>query len=263
MSLKKGLSKKGQITIFLIIAVVIISAVIVFFNLYPKFKANFSTGQKTPSTFIQDCIQDKIKETSEKVGMRGGSINPENSILYNNTNVEYLCYTNERDRPCVVQQPLLVAHMEREMKDALENDVKLCFNSMAESYTKSGYKVNVKEGEVKFELQPKKIISTFNYSVSMNKGQTQNYEDFMVVIDNNLYELAMIAMSIMEWESTYGDAYPEIYMKYYHNLVVEKQAAGGGAIVYVIRDINTKNKLQFAVRSRVWASGLATPTQVK
>ena len=51
--------KRGQVTIFVIIAIVIIAAVILTYVFYPKIKAPTELSVKNPSAFIQSCLEDK------------------------------------------------------------------------------------------------------------------------------------------------------------------------------------------------------------
>jgi hypothetical protein len=213
--------------------------------------------EKNPPSFIQSCIENDIKEAVTKVSLQGGSIAPENYVMYNNNKVEYLCYTEEFYRNCVVQQPMLKSYIELEIRDAIENNVESCFTSLKESYEKQGYDVSLKRGDKKIELLPLRIIATFNYSLTLTKGSTQKYDSFVVMLDNNLYELISIANSIIEWETTYGDADPTVYMTYYSDLKVEKNLRGSGDKVYILTDRNIGNKFEFAIKGQIWPAGYA------
>ena len=75
------------------------------------------------------------------------------------------------------------------------------------------------------------------------------------MLDNNLYELASIAESIVEWEATYGDSETTTYMNYYHDLKVEKKKQTDGTTIYIVTNRDTRNKFQFASRSVAWPPG--------
>jgi hypothetical protein len=77
--------------------------------------------------------------------------------------------------------------------------------------------------------------------------------------NNNLFELVVIENSIIDWETTYGDAEVTTYMAYYPNLKVEKKSGSGGK-VYILTDRDTGNKFEFASRSQVWPSGYTNTT---
>jgi len=244
--------KRGQVTIFIIIAIFIVALGTLAYFFYPQIKSTLRAEEKTPQGFIRFCIEDKIKDTVNILSLQGGSVEPEFYFPYNNVSIEYLCYTNENYKTCVVQQPLLKTHIEKEIKENIEDEVNYCFTSLKENYQKRGYDVQLEEGETKVELLPQRIVTTFNKKLTLSKGETERYEKFEVVLNNNLYELIAIANSIIEWEATQGDADVRIYMAYYPNLKVEKNLRDDGTRIYIITDRNTGDKFQFASRSLVY-----------
>ena len=88
------MKKRGQITIFIIVAVIIIALAVLLFLLVPQIRVNFGFTVDDPSEFIQNCMEDKIKGSIETLSLQGGSIEPENYFLYEGNKIEYLCYTN-------------------------------------------------------------------------------------------------------------------------------------------------------------------------
>ena len=253
--MKKRMNKKGQLTIFIIIAVVIVVVGILIYTFYPEIKIGLGLESKNPQAFIQSCIEEDIEEDIGKLSLQGGSLAPTHYILYNNEKIEYLCYTREYYKTCVVQQPMLKEHIESEIKNNIQEKVEVCFDSMEESYQKRGYDVNLKGGEISIELLPKRVVTNFDYSLTLTKGETEQYDSFRVVLNNNIYELVSIANSILEWETTYGDSETTIYMDYYHDLKVEKKKQTDGTTIYILTDRNTENKFQFASRSVAWPPG--------
>jgi hypothetical protein len=253
-------NKKGQVTIFIILGIIIVALGFLIYSFYPQIKSTIGGEEKNPQSYIQSCIEEEIKGTVEKLSLQGGSISPSDYANYFDTNVEYLCYTSEFYRPCIVQQPMLKQHIESEIKSQIDHDVDACFDSLKSSYEKRGYTVELKRGEKRIELLPKRIVATFNYSMTFSKGDTQKYDSFSVVLNDNLYELSSIANSITEWESVYGDVDITTYMTYYPDLKVERKPIGEGSRVYILTDRNTGNKFQFAIKSQVWPAGYAKST---
>lgn len=253
--MKKGTNKRGQVTIFIIIAIVIVALGVLIYMFYPQIKTTLGLGPKNPSEYIQICIEEEIENNVEKLSLQGGSLAPEHYILYDNEKVEYLCYTNEYYKTCIMQQPMLKENIESEIENEIKNKVRECFDSMKESYEKKGYDVNLKSGGIGVELLPKRIVATFNYSLILTKEDTEKYEPFRVVLNNNLYELVSIANSILNWEAHYGDAETTVYMDYYHDLKVEKKKQSDGTTIYILTDRNDGNKFQFASRSVAWPPG--------
>ena len=251
--------KRGQVTLFVIIAIVIVALGILIYVFYPKISSVFGGGQEqNPNEFIQNCMEDDLADKIKNVSVQGGSINPEFYILYQDEKIQYLCYTEEYYKTCVVQKPLLTKQIEKEIENAIAPKVKTCFNELKTSFEERNYEVNIIEGAVGIALMPKKVVSTFNYSVTLTKTDAKKYDSFNVVVNNNLYELVGIANSIIDWESTYGDTDTNLYMDLYHNLKIEKRKPDYGTSVYILTDKDTANKFQFASRSLVFPPGYGT-----
>ena len=245
-------NEKGQVTIFVIIAILLIAIVALLLTLSPVFRNVNQAGEENPKNFIQTCLEDSIKDSVEIISTQGGSIEPENYFLYNDDKLQYLCYTNEYYQLCTMQIPFLREHIQDEITENIKSDVDSCFNSLKENYKDS----QLTEGDIKVELLPNKIVTTISSSFTFTKKEkTERVEMFSVVINNNLYELSSIAQSILDWETTLGEADTLNYMDIYHELKVEKKPQTDETKIYIITDKNTKQKFQFASRSLAFPPG--------
>lgn len=247
--------KRGQITLFIILAILIVGLVLLFLFVIPGIGTSTTFDEKNPQAFIQTCLEDVLEETSETISLQGGSLVPEHYFTYNDINIQYLCYTNENYKTCVIQKPLLQQNIEIEIKEEIEENVVGCFNALEESFESKNYDVQLETGKTTVELLPKRIAVSFDYVLTVSKGQTDRYDDFSVVLNNNLYELLGIANSIVKWESTVGDANPRAYMTLYPDLKVNKNVRDDGTKIYVLTDKNTGGEFQFASRSLVFPPG--------
>ena len=254
-------NKSGQVAVFIIIAILVVGLAILFYFLKPGITSTTQFEETNPNAFIQSCIKEDIENAIEVVSLQGGSINPENFILYKSNRVEYLCYTTEFYKTCVVQQPLLKQHIESEVEDEIREEVDGCFEELKKSYEDRGYNVNLEEGSaedvIRVELLPKRIVTSFSYVLTASKGETKRYDSFNVILNNNLYELVAISDSIIDWESEFGDADSGFYMSIYPDLKVEKFNQQDGSTVYVLTDRNNNKIFQFASRSLAWPPGVS------
>ena len=249
-------NKSGQVTIFIIVGIIIVALSVLIYTFYPKIQSSLGIQESTPASYIQSCVEDKMKETVDLISVQGGSFDPELYTLYQDDKIEYLCYTEEYYFPCIVQQPMLKEHVESEIKEEISSTVDNCFNSLQESYVGKGYSVELRQGSKQIELLPNKVVATFNNSFTITKGDdVQNYDSFNVILNNNLYELVGIVSSIIEWETNLGEADTETYMAYYPWLKVEKILRSSGNKIYTLTDRNTGDKFRFAVLSQVWPAG--------
>lgn len=260
MDKKRGMFKenKGQVTIFIIIAIFVVAIGVLIYTLSPQIRTGIVGETKSPEEFIQTCLEDEIENAVETLSLQGGSIEPEHYILYQDERIEYLCYTGQDFITCVMQQPLLIQHIESEIENEIRGDVGNCFDALRESYLDSGYGADLRTGTTNVELLPKRIVTNFDYVLTLTKGETETHDSFSVVLNNNLYELVSITNSILNWEARYGDAETTVYMNYYHDLKVEKKKQTDGTSIWILTDRNNGNKFQFATRGGVLPPGYGT-----
>ena len=250
-------NSKGQVTIFIIIAVLIIALGVLIYMFWPKIVSSVSRETKNPSLYIQECMEEKIQDTIETISLQGGTINPETYYIYERNKIEYLCYTNKNYEPCVVQQPLLVSYIQSEILNEIEDETVSCFNSLVESYKKKGYDVTLKKGNPVVQIVPNVISTKFNRTLTLVKGgESEIYETFEINLNSNLYKMLNIATGIVYWETTQGGAPIDTFMDLY-DLKIEKQLQLDGTKIYIISEFGSgKDKFQFASRSFVRPQGI-------
>jgi hypothetical protein len=250
-------NRRGQVTIFIIIGIIIVAAVILAVSFFPGIRTAISGQEETPESYIQTCIEKDIAETAEKISLQGGSSDPEYYALYEGTKIQYLCYTSEDRKLCSLQKPGLKKLIETEIRDAIDDRVDACFDALKGSYERKNYAVEISLGEKTVELFPEKVVSTFDYSAILTKGEeTLEHDSFAVTVNSNLYELASIADSIARLESEAGNIEPAGYMTIYPYLKVERAGKSDGTKVYILTHKKTGAKFQFASRSLVSPAGL-------
>jgi len=254
--------KKAQITIFVILALVILVAGVLIYFFYPNISSNSNILEENPKVYFQNCVEGVFKEKVKVIGLQGGSIVPDSSFDYLGSPVEYLCYTNKPYSKCVIQRASLISHIEKELKQSLTQKVNSCFDEMKKDYIDKNYKVSLKKGDFEVQLLPKRIILRSNSSLDLTKDSSQKYNSFDVVLNNNLYELASIARVIVNWERTFGDSEPAYFMNYYPEIKVVKENLNDGVKIYLLSyRKNPKDKFQFASRGTVWPLGVPSPTK--
>jgi molybdopterin converting factor small subunit len=251
------MKRRGQVTIFVIIGIVIVVAAVAVFYLYPDILSPSTSS--SPTGRIQDCLEDEIEDNVEEISLNGGSLNPELYATYYRESKkytpEYLCYTNEYYKPCVTQQPLLKAHVEEEIKNSISAEVKKCFDNLESDYKKEGYTVSLNRNDYAVDLILGKVRVVFDYDLTLTKGSTNNYNEIIVNVDSGLQRLVNIASKILSWEAQYGDADISGHMASNYWLRAEKRKLADGSKIYILEDKESKEKFMFASRSVVWAPG--------
>lgn len=244
----KNKSRRGQITIFVILAICI---VIVLFLLFTK-KTDFVTifAKESPTNEIEKCIQEVSREGIEILSSQGGSIETQNFFLYNGSNVSYTCYTNQYYVPCVMQKPMLKESVEKELGTYIEKRAIDCVANIKQIYESKGYNVIIRETpKVKVELVPNNVRVISTLDMELSKETNQVFKQIKIDIGSDLYDFIIVASSISNWEARYGDSETMNFMYFNPNLKVEKKTRSEGTKIYILTNRNSLNKFLFATRS--------------
>ena len=86
------MSKKGQVTLFIIIAIVIVGLAVLLYQVIPRTSTTASGGADNPQGILETCLKEHIEETVKTISLHGGSFDPEHYFAYNWVDIEYLCY---------------------------------------------------------------------------------------------------------------------------------------------------------------------------
>lgn len=250
--IKRG--KKAQITLFIIIAILIVAAIILFFLLRGKQVTEiFQPSISDPEQYIEKCTRDSVLEAINIILPQGGYISPQNYKLYGDNKVAYLCYTNKYYETCISQQPMYIEFLEKEIKSYIESKIKDCFYSLKQEYQKRQYSVDEDALSLDVELAPKQAEIVINKKFEITKGdETKKYDEFKVKVNSPLYDLAVIAQEIASQEavSCYFD-YLDFSINY-PAFEIEKDQVGSEETIsdiYKIKDKTTEKQLLIAIRS--------------
>jgi len=259
---KVGENKKGQVTIFIIIAILLVSVVVLFFifkdNLIPN-NGNVDI-EANPGEFLKNCIQEKIDEGVEIISHQGGYINPELNINFkfdgeeNPVKTAYLCYTSNRYSPCINQEPLLIQHLKEEIKRYIEDDVGICFRELEKGLEKKGIVVEGKGyNGFEVELNMKKIIININSKLILTKAdERRELKNIEVIIPSRFYDLGIVVQEILSQES-FGCSFNEFdYMDFHPGIYkINKLETGDGITFYKVIHRNSGEWFRFALKGCV------------
>jgi len=257
-----GKIKKGQVAIWIILAVVLVAAIILFFTIGQERNiVDIVTPDKIDSvnapSFMQTCTEKYVLEAVDIMLPQGGFIAPENYIIYNRTNVEFLCTNIGFYEPCINQHPVLIKEMESEIRDYIYPKIESCFSEMKNEIEKRNGKVEYKDLEINVDLGEDKIFVTLDREVEIeNKGVKKNYEEFNVVVESPAYNLAKIAVEIASQEAKYCYFEPVGYSLTYPRYDVSRYVMSDPINIYTIYDKKTGKFMMTAIRSCAIPPGL-------
>ncbi len=245
--------KRAQVTIFIVIAIVVVGALLVYF-LWAK---PTSVTQGAKRSGFEGCVDDVIKQEVENLGMTAGMIQPEFTYMYNGENFAYLCYTNLYHTACVNQMPFLKQSFEESLLRASKEKINSCYkNSMTELQSK-GYDISSSEPNITISLVPSEVVVDINAgtTVSRTSENTQYLNDFSVKTNSPIYNMLIVSTSIIQYETTMGDTDTSALTVYYPDLSFNKVKRSDGTKVYVVQDRLSGIKFQFATRSFALPAG--------
>jgi len=254
----KNLNKKAQVSIFIIIGVIVVAAILLFLffrtNITPEIK---KSSEKNPEYFLDNCLNEGAESIVRKILKNGGYMeNPLHKEL-DGENITYLCYTENYYTQCTNQEPLLVQHVKKELKENSQGIIENCFYEWETNLENDGYGIEIGSMNFDVELAPKKIIFDIKRKIVLSKsGTTSKFENFEIQKLSKLYELTVIAQEIVSQEAEYCNFDHLGFMIIYPEYDIEKFRTGDGDVIYSIKDKKTQEEFKFAVRSCIMPGGL-------
>ncbi|HJX51086.1 MAG TPA: hypothetical protein VJ438_06510 [Candidatus Nanoarchaeia archaeon] len=254
----KKINKKGQITIFIVVAVLLIAGVGIFFLIRNIQSPGRGTTPSISSSFIQICMEDNIRNTIQEISSQGGYIENNLSIKFkfsdekDYTNISYLCYIDGLFSPCINQEPMLIEHLSKEIEKAISSNVEQCFSDYANGLEQQGYEVQKTYNGFKITLAPEKVILTIDGGITTEKaGETITLNKIESIFSSKFYDLAIIAQDIVNKESMNCNYEQLNQMLINPDISIDKFRSGDYILIYRITHKQSKDVFKFAIRGCV------------
>ncbi len=183
------LNKEGQVTIFIIIAVLIVAAMALFF----VFRGGLGLGQSSldPETekvylFVEDCVQGNLEEALYWIGQGGGYYLSGNII--NSNGVPYYIYNGQFYYP-------ELEDINNEISSYINFNIDYCLGRF-EDFPQ----FNISKGEISSttEIKDEEVVSKINYPIMVQRGEEKTrIEDFEAKIYSRIKEMHKFAGEII------------------------------------------------------------------
>ncbi|KHO54894.1 MAG: hypothetical protein QT10_C0010G0007 [archaeon GW2011_AR19] len=167
------LNKRAQLTIFIIIAILIVAVVALFFSLRGNLKLPGKPA--SPETaeiqnFVQECLDDSLEEVVFKVGENGGYYFPP-KVSTPVLEVPYYIKNNKNLMPSKED-------IEREISRGIERELFFCI----EDFTFFENEYEITKGKItppEVVIEPERVLIEMNYPLTIQKGDSKSkIEDF-------------------------------------------------------------------------------------
>ena len=211
----RGESKRGQVTIFIIIAILIVAGILIYsFTIRPNLNS-----RDTPSIGFERCVSKALENQIEDLALTAGYDGDYPSFKYLNTEIPYFCYTGLSLELCSVQTPSPKAVFEDALKERVLPEIEDCYDTSILSLKLQGYEVEKGEIETSLNIKSNSVIVDIIAPTSV-EGST--FEEFSYEFNSNIYDVLILATEILNTEISVGEVDVLDYVYTYPNLVVQR-----------------------------------------
>jgi hypothetical protein len=247
--------KRGQVTIFIILGIVIVVGIVIVFILARGVDVESPTSLG-PRDFVDKCVRDVVESSVEKILTNGGEIVPSHSLMYNGEEWNYLCYQADYYLSCYNIHPMLENLVESEIRLDTMDEVQNCFNMMAIDFEDRGYDVSGGAASYSIDLMPGEVDINLKKKIQITKGGAlQSFENFDTSVLSSAYSLVRVAREIVNSEAQYCYFEYNGYMLLYPDYDIRRVDYDGSKMYNVINRRSGED-FKFAVRSCAFAPGI-------
>ena len=212
--------KRGQVTIFIIIAIVIVAGIVLVFSLNNNaknlFTSIFNSESKYPQTVqniklnVQDCLDQSLKIVIEKNALQGGYyFSQKNNIYYDSENLSLI-----RNIPFYFDEKYYVptlAVLKDQISQGVAYELANCIDS--EQYVAGPIEVNNAKVDIDFSrYNAKIIIDNENVKIDVKfpaeisfQDVVYNVEDYSSSVKTGYLKRYELASKISQTQSNYGN----------------------------------------------------------
>jgi hypothetical protein len=252
----KYMEKRGQIALWVILALAIAGIVLLFFTFGRSIISSKGT-QFNPQQAVELCIKDIVNEAVDKMLPQGGFLEPEHYKLYNETKMTYLCEIPEDFEPCINLHPMLLTEIREEIKKYVEPKIESCFEPMEKQAREKKIDITLGALEWGIALAPKKIIMNVTRETKITeKEETRTIDDYSLEIPNPVYDMALVAANIVDSESTSCNFDYVSYMLMNKNIDIKRNMLSEYTKLYTLEDRDSGKIMNFAIRGCAIPVGL-------
>ncbi len=250
-------SKRGQVTLFIVLAILLVSSVVLLFTLKPELNL-FRQKTSSPAEYLSDCVEDSIKSYEKsffdsKNMLQEGSLN----YVYNKQTIPFLCYSTEFYNPCIPQNPLLIESVRKKMENSASRELSRCVLSIKEDYERQGYSFEYSNFSMSVILNELDI----SYSARINMIIPRGDETILIStregkVPSVLPKLLRTAETIVNYETSFCEFNHMTWQAVNRGIVIERFRSGDQTKVYTLRDRNSDKEIKFAIRTCVMPAGI-------
>lgn len=251
--------KRGQITVFVILGILIVAVLGLIFYLYnlrtvpevEKISGFDFSRTEVLKNYIEGCIEKAGNEALNLVGKQGGEINPGFYKPYFDSKVSYLCYTNSYSA-CYNKKPFLHQYIEKELTQYVNQKISVCLSSLDKELKNRGYSFEKGTFILSTKINPYSVIISLNYPLTITKGTSKiSINNFTKLFNIPLGRLIEVAEDIVnnEINSPLGFFSYQTYIILQNGEIQIERDIIEKTEIYIVTMRNKNYKFQFAIQN--------------
>lgn len=243
--------KKGQVTLFILIALMLVALILVLFYLRGIKTESQSFDESGIFLNLKACAQEAVKDELKILYEKGWVLNARNNISYRGVPFTYLCYTTDYGMPCYNRYPMLEESVEATLREETKDELNDCFSTLKSDLESRGYTVNGNKTDYSIDILPGLIKIVLKKPITLTKETVKReVSNFDTDVVSSAYELLHITREIVNGEATTcvfpRTAFSFLYPQYQLDRTFYQDSR-----LYEITYLPTMEKFKFAIRGCV------------
>jgi hypothetical protein len=193
-------SKRSQLTVFVILALVLVLGMAIFFIVKnPQINPNISPGEN-PQGYMDDCVKNALIEVEGKLIENNLFLNLQNSYInFNNSKVPYYCFAPTELTLCTTKHPAISNEITKQIDTQVKPKIEKCFNDVKDQF--KDYDYNEGGLNITIEIMPKTVQAKITKDISYTKNEQRiNLQKFDNSINSPLFDFMFIGNEIVNQE---------------------------------------------------------------
>lgn len=245
--------KRGQVTTFVIVGIVILAIVILLYFL----RGQLFLGPVTTTTLqdrlvplethIKDCLKRISDEPIKRIGLQGGylSLGEGTYRTQQGQGISYLCYSQGGRATCS-NRMLTSTHMEQQLSDAISKGLATCLNI---GKFKKGFDLKIGQQKVTTAIGPSAVVVTLNLPLTLKKDDVVVQRDsFSQTFPYPLGRLHEVSQDIVDYESEFGEFEQLSYMLTHKGEYIIDKKKPYPDKVYILKTKDSPYIFQFMIQ---------------
>lgn len=188
MKKEKLENKKGQVTVFVIIAIIIVISLMIYFSVKSGiFKTIVDPEIRPVYSFVDNCLAKTSEDAIYHIGQYGGYF-----IVPNKSTESKIPYYFDKGRNLLLSK----AQIEKELSKYMDSMMFFCVKNFADFPD-----FQIKQGEIKTETKilHEKVVFNLDFPLTISKGESSFFiKNFNIEVNSRLDSIYEVASGIIE-----------------------------------------------------------------